>query len=232
MSFHVSAQFASSDLPINATMIRPLCDGGVGTRACFVSKTFTVPSPSSTQTLRISALGLTALSSMAPASATISSRRGGRAITSRLSYQTYEVGHLLRGGENIIEIWLGDGWYRSPMGWEGSADLKRVGPRTAAIAELRAPPARSSFRPMRPGKAACCPSTETGIYYGETFDARNRRAAQRRYGARHSVQRATLVPHEVDGVPVSCTALRSINQFSRRPRAARSTTSARTARAM
>ena len=41
-----------------AAMIKPLADQGVGTRASFLSTTFTLSSPSGAETLRISALGL------------------------------------------------------------------------------------------------------------------------------------------------------------------------------
>ncbi len=36
----------------------------------------------------------------------------------RIEYQTYDVTSLLRAGENVLEIVLGDGWYAGTIGWE------------------------------------------------------------------------------------------------------------------
>jgi alpha-L-rhamnosidase len=36
----------------------------------------------------------------------------------RIEYQTYDVTDLLRVGENVLEIVLGDGWYAGTIGWE------------------------------------------------------------------------------------------------------------------
>ena len=213
MSIHVSAQSASNDLPINATMIRPLCDGGVGTRACFVSKTFTVPSPSRTQALRISALGLYRAFVNGTRVGDDLLTPGWTSYHARLSYQTYEVGHLLRGGENIIEIWLGDGWYRSPMGWEGAQISNVWGEHVAAIAELRDAAGEIVLSTDETWQSGLLPIHRNGIYYGETFDARNRRLVPTSGTAPVTAFNAsTLVPHEVDGVRER-TALPAINQF-------------------
>ena len=37
----------------------------------------------------------------------------------RLQYQVYDVSELLRTGENLIEVTLGDGWYRGNVGIDG-----------------------------------------------------------------------------------------------------------------
>jgi alpha-L-rhamnosidase len=36
----------------------------------------------------------------------------------RIEYQTYDVTPLLRQGENVLEVVLGDGWYAGTIGWE------------------------------------------------------------------------------------------------------------------
>lgn len=42
---------------------------------------------------------------------------------SRITYQAYDVTELLKRGENAIGSLLGDGWYGSPLGWNGEYDL-------------------------------------------------------------------------------------------------------------
>src|ERR1700712_4288036 len=114
------ARSASSETvqPFAAQMVRPLADQGVGSRASFLRKTFTLSSPSGAETLRISALGLYRAFINGERVGDDQLTPGWTAYKERLSYQTYKVGHLLKAGENIIDIWLGDGWLRSQMGWK------------------------------------------------------------------------------------------------------------------
>jgi len=42
---------------------------------------------------------------------------------SRITYQTYDVTALINKGGNVIGSLLGDGWYGSPLGWNGEYDL-------------------------------------------------------------------------------------------------------------
>ena len=48
---------------------------------------------------------------------------GWTAYESRLRYQTYDVTDLLAAGENVVGAWLGDGWWRGHLGWDGRKDL-------------------------------------------------------------------------------------------------------------
>lgn len=41
----------------------------------------------------------------------------------RITYQTYDISSLLKTGKNVAGAMLGDGWYGSPMGWNGEFDL-------------------------------------------------------------------------------------------------------------
>lgn len=157
-----------------AKMVRPLVDQGVGTPASFIAKTFTLESVSGSEILDISALGLYVCF--------INGKRVGRdiltpgwtAYDARLSYQTYEIGSLLVAGENRIEIWLGDGWLRSHLMW-GKFPLHNVwGSQIAAIVELRAragdaDPILVTDASWESGEL---PIRKSGIYFGETFDAR------------------------------------------------------------
>src|SRR5262245_33960853 len=120
--------------PWTASMIRPLADKGVGTRAPFLRKSFNLSSRGGAETLRISALGLYR--------AFINGKRVGHDLMTpgwtsywdRLSYQTYDVSDLLKDGENTVDIWLGDGWYRSRMMWPRNEILNTWGSEIAAIA--------------------------------------------------------------------------------------------------
>ncbi|EJJ31457.1 alpha-L-rhamnosidase [Rhizobium sp. CF142] len=157
----------------DAKMIRPLSDQGVGGPGSFVQKKFEVERLSGAETLRISALGLYR--------AFINGRRvgddqltpGWTSYDRRLSYQMYDVAELLTEGENTIEIWLGDGWLRSPLMWTGFGKANVWGDHIAAIAELRARPdghvIAATDETWRSGEI---PVRKSGIYFGETYDAR------------------------------------------------------------
>jgi alpha-L-rhamnosidase len=52
----------------------------------------------------------------------------------RLRFRTHDVTHLLRPGDNEIEVLLGNGWYRGRLGWGGRRAL--YGDRLAALLQL------------------------------------------------------------------------------------------------
>lgn len=52
----------------------------------------------------------------------------------RLRYQTYDVTALMRAGGNVLEVLLGNGWYRGRLGWDGRRAL--YGDRLALLAQL------------------------------------------------------------------------------------------------
>src|SRR3954468_20676869 len=99
---HSAANKQVSEHAWHAEMIRPISDGGVGTQASFLRKSFSFAGGGGA-TLRISALGLYRCF--------INGRRvGGDQLTpgwtcynERLSYQTYDIGELLRSGQNVID---------------------------------------------------------------------------------------------------------------------------------
>ncbi|WP_051074182.1 alpha-L-rhamnosidase [Rhizobium freirei] len=154
-------------------MIRPLSDKGVGTPGSFVGRRFQIAELSGLETLRISALGLYR--------AFINGRRvgddqltpGWTAYDRRLSYQVYDVADLLVEGENAIEVWLADGWLRSPLMWTGFGKENVWGDHIGAIAELRDRPGGglivATDEAWRSGEI---PVRKSGIYFGEVYDAR------------------------------------------------------------
>ena len=95
----------------------------------------------------------------------------------RLRYQTLDVTPLLRQGANAIGAVLGDGWYRGRMGFEGRRNL--YGDRLALLAQLEIAYADGSVEVIATDetwRAATGPILSSGIYEGETYDARIERS--------------------------------------------------------
>jgi alpha-L-rhamnosidase len=59
---------------------------------------------------------------------------GWTSYPNRLRYQTYDVTELVHGGENVLDVLLGDGWYRGYLGFKGERAL--YGDRLALLAQL------------------------------------------------------------------------------------------------
>ncbi|QDY71011.1 alpha-L-rhamnosidase [Qingshengfaniella alkalisoli] len=153
----------------DAKVISPDVDEGVGRRASFVAGSFTLPAGSRPM-LYISAQGLYR--------AFVNGKRVGNdcltpgwtCYDNRIAFQTYDISDLAQEGENRIEIWLGDGWFRSPLMWREYAIPNGWGDRIGAIAEI-----------VDGGATVCAtgpdwqsgllPVTKSGIYYGEDYDA-------------------------------------------------------------
>ncbi|PRX10698.1 UNVERIFIED_ORG: alpha-L-rhamnosidase [Martelella mediterranea] len=153
-----------------ADMIAPTVDQGQGTRQSFVSASFTA-SAGARPKLFISALGLYR--------AFVNSKRVGDDLLTpgwtcyddRIAYQAYDLSDLVEEGENRIEIWLGDGWYRSQMMWKHQMVLNCWGERIAAIAEI-VDGSDVILKTDAAWKSGLSPVTRSGIYYGEDYDAR------------------------------------------------------------
>lgn len=91
-----------------------------------------------------------------------------------LQTQTYDVTELLREGENEISIWLGEGWFKGRLGFDGGyTDL--YGDRLYAIAELyvgTGEETRCVVYTDETWKTCVSPVTFNNIYDGEVYDAR------------------------------------------------------------
>jgi alpha-L-rhamnosidase len=195
-----------------AEMIRPLADQGVGTRASFLRKSFKVPAGSGPAILRISALGLYR--------AFVNGKRVGHdqltpgwtCYKERLSYQTYDVAGLLQVGDNTIDIWVGDGWMRSQMGWRANPVYNTWGAEIGAIAELR----RGSDLLLvtdATWTSGLLPILKSGIYFGEIYDAREEALTAGQGSAPVAgFDHKRLIPHEIEPVqelealPVAATS--------------------------
>lgn len=181
-----------------AKMIAPANDPGQGTAGSFLATTWQLDRMPGEVTLRISALGLYR--------AFINGKRVGEDLLTpgwtcyddRIAYQAYEVSDLLQVGENKIEIWLGDGWYRSQLLWASNPIFNCWGDRVAAIAEIEADGA-ALLVTDESWKSGFSPVTRNGIYFGEDYDARIVPRAEAGTDLLDFDQRL-LVPHEADAV--------------------------------
>lgn len=186
-----------------AKMVHPQSDGGVGTPASFVRKSFRVDHVGGSETLRISALGLYRCF--------INGQRVGNDLLTpgwtnydkRLSYQTYQVGDLLAVGENSIEIWLADGWYRSQMMWGQNPILNCWGDKIAAIAELRREAESGAdllLATDQTWSSGHLPIQRSGIYFGEIYDARHEKLSDSAGVTPLNFNHDVLIAHETQPV--------------------------------
>jgi len=189
---------AGSAFHFTASMIGPACDGGQATQGTFVAREFSLDVVPAEAVLSISALGLYRAFLNGKRVGTDLLTPGWTCYDDRIAYQAYDVAKLLQPGNNRIEIWLGDGWYRGQLMWASNPILNCWGDRTGAIAELRAG-GEVLVKTDESWKSGFTPVVRNGIYYGEDYDARIR--PKDSYGVDVlSFDRALLVPHETGAV--------------------------------
>jgi alpha-L-rhamnosidase len=176
-------------------MIAPLSDAGQGTPASFVGRNFSLADLPADVVLHISAQGLYR--------AFINGQRVGDDLLTpgwtcyddRIAYQSYDVSPLLRPGENRIEIWLADGWFRSQMMWAANPIYNCWGDRIAAIADLVAG-GETIVATDGGWKSGLLPVRKSGIYYGEDYDARLEAMSDTHGVEPLAFDTELLVPHE------------------------------------
>ncbi|MFD8008185.1 family 78 glycoside hydrolase catalytic domain [Streptomyces mirabilis] len=143
-------------------------------RPARVRKDFTLASPVSRARLYVTAHGLY--------EAEINGRRVGDDTLSpgwtvygeRLRYYTYDVTDHLTQGDNTIGAWLGDGWYRGRIGFDGG-HRNLYGTDQSLIAQLEVTHDDGTTTVIATDgswTAAEGPMLFAGLYEGETFDAR------------------------------------------------------------
>ena len=99
---------------------------------------------------------------------------GWTSYTHRLRYQTFDVAPLLKHGRNAIGAILGDGWFRGRLGYGGGRE-NIYGDRLALLAQLEIDYADGSHDLVitdTTWHAATGPILASGLYDGETYDAR------------------------------------------------------------
>ncbi|MFG2960958.1 family 78 glycoside hydrolase catalytic domain [Streptomyces sp. NPDC048291] len=92
----------------------------------------------------------------------------------RLRYQTYDVTGLLRRGRNAIGAFLGDGWFRGRIGFDGKTRAI-YGDRLALLAQLEVEYTDGTTERVvtdASWRAATGPIVSSSIYDGEAYDAR------------------------------------------------------------
>lgn len=93
---------------------------------------------------------------------------------SRITYQTYDVTALLINGNNAAGSILGDGWYGSPLGWNGEYDVFGTS-QNKLMAEIYITykdGTREKILTDGSWKADRSPVLKSEIYSGEFYDAR------------------------------------------------------------
>ncbi|WP_259444670.1 alpha-L-rhamnosidase [Neotabrizicola shimadae] len=179
-------------------MVAPLADAGVGAQASFVAKDFSLDRVAPGTLLHVSAQGLYRAFVNGTRVGADLLTPGWTCYDDRIAYQSYDVTPLLRAGSNRIEIWLGDGWWRSQMMWAANPIYNCWGDRIAAIVDLEADGIvlLSTDGSWRSG---LLPIVKSGIYWGEDRD--DRIAPTETAGVEVlAFDTALLVPHEAAGV--------------------------------
>jgi alpha-L-rhamnosidase len=92
----------------------------------------------------------------------------------RLRYQTVDVTDMLQPGPNAIGVWLGDGWWRGKLGFNGGL-WNNYGDDVSLLLQLEITRTDGSVHEIDLNDAwrwAPSPITGTGLYEGEAHDAR------------------------------------------------------------
>jgi len=98
---------------------------------------------------------------------------GWTSYRKRLQYQTYDITGLLRQGDNVVGVILGDGWYRGYLGWRDRRNT--YGDRLAALVQLEITLTDGTTQRVvtdESWRASTGPILASDIYMGETYDAR------------------------------------------------------------
>ena len=93
-----------------------------------------------------------------------------------VQYQTYDVRALLREGENTLDVWLGNGWYKGRFGYLAGGQMRNYyGSEFALLADLCLWEQDGSLRTIGTDEqwiSLKSPVVSSGIYDGEVLDGR------------------------------------------------------------
>ena len=90
-------------------------------------------------------------------------------------YQTYDLGGLLREGENTLDVWLGNGWYKGRFGYLAGGQLREYyGDEFLLLADLvlRGEGETRVIGTDTDWRCLLSPVLSSGIYDGELYDAK------------------------------------------------------------
>ena len=99
---------------------------------------------------------------------------GWTSYNKRLQYQTYDVTHMIKEGDNVIGATLGSGWYRGNLAWGGNKDI--YGNALALLAQLEITYTDGTKELIVSDggwKSATGSIISSEIYHGETIDTRS-----------------------------------------------------------
>ena len=179
-----------------ARMIAPMADRGQGMPATYVAKAFSLSHAPSDLKLHISAQGLYRCFINGERVGQDLLTPGWTCYDNRIAYQTYDVAKHLKVGENRIEIWLGDGWWRSQMLWALNPIYNCWGDRIGAIAQIESGK-DILLQTDETWTSGVLPIARSGIYYGEDYDARAEKLDDISGVEELPFKLKLLVPHEI-----------------------------------
>ncbi len=209
MALHNAVRTGRNSRSWTAKMVAPLADKGQGTQASFVAKSFDLATVAPGTQLHITAQGLYVCFINGTRVGQDLLTPGWTCYDDRIAYQTYDITNLLKAGPNRIEIWLGDGWWRSQMMWAAAPIYNCWGDRIAALAEITADTVLLATDAS--WGSGPLPVTKSGIYYGEDYDARIDMIVTAGVAAL-AFDYGLLVPHETAAV-VELPALISVDHW-------------------
>ena len=88
-------------------------------RPPLLRRAFIVPGPPTRARLYVTAHGVCEIEINGQRVGNDAMAPGWTVYQSRLRYFTYDVSDFITEGENAMGAWLGDGWYRGRLGWNG-----------------------------------------------------------------------------------------------------------------
>jgi alpha-L-rhamnosidase len=103
---------------------------------------------------------------------------GWTSYKKRLQYQVYDVTSLLNNGNNAVGVMLGNGWYRGYLAWNDNKNI--YGKKLALLFQLEinySDGTSATFISDESWKSSTGAILYSEIYHGETYDAREEKAA-------------------------------------------------------
>jgi alpha-L-rhamnosidase len=148
-----------------------------GPRSCvpapYFRAVFKLGGPVRSATLSVTALGLYTCEVNGRAVGDHVFAPGWTDYRKRVCYQSYDVADLLRDGENVLGVILGDGWY---CGQIAEKDRQQYGDRPLLLAQLEITHADGSITRIASSpawKTTTGPILEADLLRGEAYDARH-----------------------------------------------------------
>lgn len=158
-----------------ATFVGPAWDEDLETQQpCpYLRREFAVGAPVASARLHVTALGLYEIELNGTRVGDHVLAPGWTSYHHQLRYDTFDVTSLLREGDNAIGAVLGDGWYRGAL--VDTMRRNRYGTRLAVLCQLEITHPDGTTTTVVSGddwRATTGPILRSGIYEGETHDAR------------------------------------------------------------